>query len=133
MARLGLIRKLQSMAGSSVTHRPANFLSQFWMTVVLKIRGFRPCRIMPFARSTWPLVLGWATAAQSTLMWYSSQNSRNLFPVNCVPLSVMIELGTPKQWMMSRKKPTASSDLILATGRASIYFVNLSTETSRCV
>jgi hypothetical protein len=31
-------------------------------------------------------------------------------------LSVMMEFGTPKQWMMSRKNYTAYSDLILEIG-----------------
>ncbi|RCV32793.1 hypothetical protein SETIT_7G031300v2 [Setaria italica] len=66
-------------------------------------------------------------------MWWSSQNWRNFFPVNCVPLSVMMELGIPKRWMMSVKNCTACSDLICATGRASIHLENLSTATSRWV
>jgi hypothetical protein len=52
--------------------------------------------IIPLARSTCPFARGWFTAAKSILMWYSSQNSRNLPLVNCVPLSVMIEFGTPE-------------------------------------
>jgi hypothetical protein len=30
-------------------------------------------------------------------MWNLSQNSRNFLPVNWDPLSVMMELGTPKR------------------------------------
>jgi hypothetical protein len=52
---------------------------------------------MPLARSTWPLVCGCAMAAQSMQMWNLSQNSRNFLPVNWDPLSVMMELGTPKR------------------------------------
>ena len=55
------------------------------------------------------------------------------FPVNCVPLSVMMEFGTPKQWMMSRKNNTACLDLIVEIGRASIHLVNLSMVTSKWV
>ena len=72
-------------------------------------------------------------AAQSTQMWYSSQNQRNFLPMNYVPLSVMMEFDTLKQWMMSRKNSMACSDLIAEIGRASIYLVNLSMVMSKWV
>jgi hypothetical protein len=50
---------------------------------------------VPFALLTCPLVFRWATADQSTRMLLSSQKLRNFFPVNWVPLSVMIVLGMP--------------------------------------
>jgi hypothetical protein len=53
--------------------------------------------------------------------------------VNCVPLSVMIEFGTPNRWMMLVKNATACSDLMLFSGRTSIHLENLSIATSRCV
>jgi hypothetical protein len=53
--------------------------------------------------------------------------------VNWVPLSVMMELGTPKRWMMLVKKDTACLDLMLFRGQTSIHLENLSTATSRCV
>jgi hypothetical protein len=53
--------------------------------------------------------------------------------VNCVPLSVMMEFGTPKRWMIFVKNVTACSDLMLVKGRTSIHLENLSTATSRCV
>jgi hypothetical protein len=65
-------------------------------------------------------------------MWWSSQKSRNFFLVNCVPLSVMMEFGTPKRWMMLVKNATACSDLILVRGRTPIHLENLSMATSRC-
>jgi hypothetical protein len=65
-------------------------------------------------------------------MWWSSQKSRNFFPVNCVPLSVMMEFGTPKRWMMFVKSATACSDLMLVRGQTSIHLENLSMVTSRC-
>jgi hypothetical protein len=65
-------------------------------------------------------------------MWWSSQKSRNFFPVNCVPLSVMMEFGTPKRWMMFVKNATACSNLMLVRGRTSIHLENLSMVTSRC-
>jgi hypothetical protein len=66
-------------------------------------------------------------------MWWSSQKSRNFFPVNYVPLSVMMEFGTPKRWMMFVKNATACSDLMLVKGRTSIHLENLSMATSRCL
>jgi hypothetical protein len=48
-------------------------------------------------------------------------------------LSVMMEFGTPKRWLMSRKNSTACLDLIVVIDQASIHFVNLSMVTSRCV
>jgi hypothetical protein len=77
--------------------------------------------------------MGCATAAQSTQMWWSSQKSRNFLPVKWVPLSVIMEFGTPKRWMMLVKNATACSDLMLFRGRTSIHLENLSTATSRCV
>ena len=59
--------------------------------------------------------------------------SKELFPMNCVPLSIVMEFGTPKRWTISRKNSTACSDLIIEISRASIHFVNLSTVTSKCV
>ena len=110
-----------------MTHHPSALLSR------LKILGLRPCRTMPLARSTCPFMWGCATAAQSTWLWYWLQNQRNFVLVNYVPLSMMMEFGTPKRWTMSRKNNTACSDLIIEIGRASIHFVNLSTATSKCV
>jgi hypothetical protein len=66
-------------------------------------------------------------------MWWSSQKSRNFFPVNYVPLSVMMEFGTPKRWMIFVKNATACSDPMLVKGRTSIHLENLSTATSRCL
>jgi hypothetical protein len=65
-------------------------------------------------------------------MWWSSQKSRNFFPVNWVPLSVMMEFGTPKRWMMLVKNAIACSDLMLVRGRTSIHLENLLMATSRC-
>jgi hypothetical protein len=58
---------------------------------------------------------------------------QELFSVNCVPLSVMIEFGTPNRWIMLVKNATACSDLMLFRGRTSILLENLSIATSRCV
>ena len=85
VALLGVVLRLQMTEGSSVSHLQPNLFS------LLKILGLRRYRIMPLARSTWPFVCGCATAGQSTRMWKSSQNLKNLLPMNWVPLSVMIE------------------------------------------
>jgi hypothetical protein len=66
-------------------------------------------------------------------MWWPSQKSRNFFPVNCVPLSVMMEFGTPKRWMIFVKNATACSDPMLVRGQTSIHLENLSMATSRCL
>jgi hypothetical protein len=52
--------------------------------------------------------------------------------MNCVPLSMMMEFGTPKRWMMFVKNATACSDLMLVRGRTSIHLENLSMATNRC-
>jgi hypothetical protein len=65
-------------------------------------------------------------------MWWSSQKSRKFFPVNYMPLSVMMEFGTPKRWMMFVKNATACSDLMLVKGWTLIHLENLSMATSRC-
>ena len=66
-------------------------------------------------------------------MWWSSQKSRNFFPVNCVPLPVMMEFGTPKRWLIFVKNATACSDLMLVKGQTSIQLENLSMATNRCL
>jgi hypothetical protein len=66
-------------------------------------------------------------------MWWPSHKSRNFFPVNYVPLSVMMEFGTPKRWTMFVKNATACSDPMLVKGRTSIHLENLSMATSRCL
>jgi hypothetical protein len=66
-------------------------------------------------------------------MWWPSQKSRNFFLVNCVPLSVMMEFGTPKRWMIFVKNVTACLDPMPVKGRTSIHLENLSMATSRCL
>jgi hypothetical protein len=46
--------------------------------------------------------------------------------VNCVPLSVMMEFGIPKRWMIFVKNVTTRSNLMLVKGRTSIHLENLS-------
>jgi hypothetical protein len=61
-------------------------------------------------------------------------------PTTCVSslnlhklLSVMMEFGTPKRWMMLVKNSIACSDLMLFRGRTSTHLENLSMATNRCV
>jgi hypothetical protein len=57
---LGVVRKLHSTEGTSAVHFPAWVLSQalsFSLSRV-RIRGFRPCNIIPLALSTYPFVCG---------------------------------------------------------------------------
>jgi hypothetical protein len=49
-----------------------------------------------------------------------------------VPLSVMMEFGTPKRWMMLVKNATTCSDLMLVRSRTLIHLENLLMATSRC-
>ena len=49
--------------------------------------------------------------------------------VNCVPLSVMILLGTPKWQTIDLKNLTADCDVTFLTGSTSGHFVNLSMVT----
>ena len=44
---------------------------------------------------------------------------------------LMMELGTPNRWIMSMKKSTVCSALILVMGRTSIHLENLSIATSK--
>ena len=53
--------------------------------------------------------------------------------MNCVPLSVMMEFGTPKRWIIFLKNAIACSDPMLVKGRTSIHLENLSMTTSRCL
>ena len=77
--------------------------------------------------------LGCPIADHAIWMWWSSQNVRNLWPVNCVPLLVMMVFGTLNLWMISVKNSTACSNLIQVIRRASIHLENLSIATSKWV
>src|SRR6266508_4638173 len=98
-----------------------------------KTLDLMPWSTMPLARSTCPLLCGCATEAYQIFMLSSSHQSLNSDPVNCVPLSVMILLGTPNLTTMSWKNSLALAAVIVATGLASIHLVNLSMATKRCV
>jgi hypothetical protein len=66
-------------------------------------------------------------------MVFSWQKSEKTEPVKALPRSVMILLCTPKRCVMSLMNFAASSDVTFATGRTSIYLVNLSTVTRMCL
>jgi hypothetical protein len=51
--------------------------------------------------------------------------------LNWVPLSVMIQLGTPNLQIIDLRKATTAPWVILTTGVASSHFVNLSIATKR--
>jgi hypothetical protein len=76
VAQLDVVLRLHRTKGSSATH----FLPCLF--ILSKILGFRPCKTMPLAHSTWPFVFEWATADQSTQMWWLSQKSKNFLPMN---------------------------------------------------
>jgi hypothetical protein len=82
------VHRLQRMADDSDAHCLVYFFSLY------NIHCLRPWRIRLLARLTWSLVHGCAVAAQSMRMLKSSQNSRMVSAIKCVPLSVMVELGT---------------------------------------
>jgi hypothetical protein len=111
---LGMVHKLHSTEGTSAAHSPALALSRTctispsWV----RICGFRPCSIMLLVCLTFPFVRGWATVAESMRMLLLSQKSRTFSLVNRLPLSVMMELGTLKQKMMSCMKSTSCLELI---------------------
>jgi hypothetical protein len=60
------------------------------------------------------------------LSWQKSQKAD---PVNFVPRSVMILLGTAKRCVTSCMNFTASSDVTFAKDQTSIHLVNLLTAT----
>ena len=53
--------------------------------------------------------------------------------MNYVSLFMIMELGTPNQWMMSVKNKMTCLDLILVMGQTSIHLENLSIATNKWV
>ena len=53
--------------------------------------------------------------------------------MNYVPLSVIMEFGTPNRWIISVKNSTACSALILVMGQISLHLENLSIVTTKWV
>ena len=63
----------------------------------------------------------------------SLQKDWNSSAVKLVPLSVIMLLDTPKRYMIDLMKLTVVVAVELVIGTVSIYLVNLSTATKRCV
>ena len=91
VARFGVVLIDQRTAGNSSIQR-LPLLRSLSIVFVLK-----PRRTSAFALFTWPLLRGCATEAKQTLLPRSSMYCMKAWLVNCVPVSVMILLGTPKR------------------------------------
>jgi len=91
VARFGIVLIDQRTAdNSSIQHLPH-------LRSLSKVFVHKPRRTSAFALSAWPLLRGCATEAKRTLLPRSSMYCMKAWLVNCVPLSVMILLGTPKR------------------------------------
>jgi hypothetical protein len=114
---LGIVCRLQNIEETLAAHFLALVLSRVWMSWPSWVRmwGFRPCSIRPFACSTCPVYPDIVVVTK--VIW--------------VLLLVIIELETPMRKTMSCTKLTACLESVLAKGLASIHLENLSIMTSR--
>jgi hypothetical protein len=96
-------------------------VSRLW-----NIRVFIPCRIRPFACSTFPFVWGCTVDDTRWLMPKSEQHLANFAHLNWVSLYVRTHLGTPNLYMILCRNLTDVSCVMFTTGIASIHLVNVS-------
>jgi hypothetical protein len=97
----------------------------------LKINFIIPIIMIPFALSTSPFDSGCLTDAKWILVPIRSQNSLKASASNCVPLSTVIALGTPKrQTIFCQKNLWTATEVIVANGFASIHLEKYYTATT---
>src|ERR1044072_7339993 len=99
--RFVVVLRLNNTAGSSSIHAPGALSSGSTN------RGLIPDKMRPFALSTCPFDCGCATDATSSRMPCSDAYRATTPFAKLVPLSVMMQLGTPYLQMMSAMNLTA--------------------------
>ena len=120
VARFGIILIDQRTAGNSSIQRFPLLRS------LSKVFVLKPRRTSAFALSAWSLLRGCATEAKQTLLARSSMYCMKAWLVKCVPFSVRILLGKPKQQTSPLKNLMADCAVTFLTASTSGHFVNLS-------
>ena len=125
VAQFGVVLIDQRTAGNSSIQRLLLLCS------LSKVFVLRPRNTSAFALSAWPLLRGCATEAKQTLLPRSSIYCMKVWLVNCVSLSLMILLGTPKRQTSPLKNLTADCAVTFLTASTSGHFVSLSIATCK--